>query len=261
VVGAEPAVLIGAGVLGLIFGSFATVVAHRAPRRASLGGRSRCPGCGSVVTAAENIPVLSYVVQRGRCRHCAAPISLRYPIIEATTGLLFALSVWRFGVSAAAVVFAAFFWVLVVLSAIDLEHRLLPNRIVLPSLALGWAGLIGLALAGGQTDRLADAAVGAACFGGFLFVVASIYPAGLGFGDVKLALVLGSFAGYAGAPGVVLVGMFLSFLIGSVLGVATIAVRGGGRKTAVPFGPSLALGTVLAILFGRPLFDAYLNYL
>jgi leader peptidase (prepilin peptidase)/N-methyltransferase len=261
VVGAAQALLIGgAGVFGLLFGSFATVVAHRVPRRESIvAGRSRCPHCEHTITAAENVPVVSYLLQGGRCRHCAARISPRYPLIELSTGVLFALSAWKFGLSLTAVVYAAFFWVLVVVSVIDIDHHLLPSRIVLPAFVAGWAGLAAAALVGGELGRLADALLGAAIFGGFIFVIAFAYPAGMGGGDVKLAFVLGTFLGYIGSPAVVLVGMFLSFLLGSVIGVVAMKATGGDRKMPVPFGPSLALGTVLAIFAGRPLLDAYLS--
>lgn len=250
------------GILGLIFGSFATVAAHRIPRRESIvTGRSKCPSCGHVITAAENIPVVSYVVQRGRCRHCGAPIAARYPMIELATGALFAATGARFGLSLEAVVYASFFWVLVVLTVIDLEHRLLPDRIVGPAFLFGWLGLAAAALAGDESSRLIGAGMGALIFGGFFVVVALIVPAGMGGGDVKLAFVLGSFLGYIGAPGVVLVGMFLSFLAGAVIGVGVMVATGGNRKMAVPFGPFLAAGTAVAIFTGPQLLDAYLSRL
>jgi leader peptidase (prepilin peptidase) / N-methyltransferase len=261
VVGAyEPIVIAAAGCLGLIFGSFGSVVAYRVPRRESIvGGRSRCPHCKHTLRAIENVPVVSYLAQRGRCRHCRARISPRYPVIELVVGMLFALAVWKFGPSLTALVYGAFFWVLVVLSVIDLDHHLLPSRIVLPALGAGWTGLVVSALAAGEMSRLRGALIGAAIFGGFIFAVAFAYPAGMGGGDVKLALVLGTFLGYVGAPGVVLVGMFLSFLLGSVMGLVLMKVTGGGRKTQIPFGPSLAAGTVLGVFVGPWLLHAYLT--
>lgn len=255
--------VIAAGlVLGLIFGSFATVAAHRIPRREQfVSGRSRCPHCGAQIGALENIPVVSYLLLRGRCRHCGARISKRYPIIEAAIGLLFALSAAKFGLSVEAVVYAAFFWVLVVLTVIDLDHKLLPNRVVIPTFVAGWAGLVVAALADSAPSRLGGAGLGALIFGGFLFLLAFIYPAGMGMGDVKLAFVLGSFVGYLGAPGLVLLAMFLSFFIGGVSGVAVMAVQRGGRKTMIPFGPFLAAGTVLTILVGQRMLDWYLGTL
>lgn len=249
-----------AAVLGLIFGSFATAVAYRLPRNESISrGRSKCPNCGNTITAIQNVPVFSYVVLRGKCKHCGNRISVRYPLIELATGALFAGAAAKFGLSAETLIYSGFFWALVVLTVIDLEYKLLPNRVVFPTFVAGWAGLAIAALAAGETGRLLDAAIGAAIFGGFFFLVAYVYPAGMGGGDVKLAFVLGTFLGYIEGPGVVVVGMFLSFLIGGIVGVALLAASGGDRKTQVPFGPFLALGTVLAVFAGRPLLDAYLG--
>ncbi|CAN5695361.1 A24 family peptidase [soil metagenome] len=256
-------VVLAAGVLGLIFGSFASMLAYRLPRKLPMGGRerSRCPACDAQLTARENIPVASYLAQRGRCRHCGARIPSRYPLIEGATGLLFALAAWKFGPSGEAVVFAGFFFTLVVLTVIDLEHLLLPNRIVYPAFIAGWIALSLLALATSEVARLGDAALGALIFGGFFTLVAFIYPAGMGGGDVKLAFVLGTFLGWLGVPGVVLVGMFLSFVLGALGGIITAAATGGGRKTAVPFGPFLALGAVLAVFLGAPIAETYSSYL
>lgn len=252
-------VVVFTGILGLIFGSFGTVAAWRIPRRENIvSGRSHCPSCGAMITAFENVPVLSWVILRGKCRHCGNPISIRYPLIELTTGVLFAGAAAKFGWSVETFVFAAFFWVLVVLTVIDLDHKLLPNRIVYPAFVVGWAGLVAAAIADGTTDHLLDAAIGSAIFGGTFFVIALVAPRGMGFGDVKLAFVLGSFLGYT-RLGLVPLGMFLAFLTGAVTGVALMLQGGGGRKTQVPFGPFLALGTVLAIFAGGPVLDWYVD--
>ncbi|MDQ4126173.1 MAG: prepilin peptidase [Actinomycetota bacterium] len=249
------------GVLGLIFGSFGTVAAWRIPRRETIvSGRSHCPKCGAKITALENVPVLSWVFLRGKCRHCGNPISARYPLIELATGILFALSAAKFGLSVETFVFAAFFWVLVVLTVIDLDHKLLPNRVVYPAFVVGWAGLVAAAIVDGSTDRLLDAAVGAGIFGGTFFLIAMIAPRGMGFGDVKLAFVLGTFLGYV-RLGLVPLGMFVAFLTGALTGVVVMLASGGGRKMQVPFGPFLALGTVLAIFAGDPLLDWYVGLL
>jgi leader peptidase (prepilin peptidase) / N-methyltransferase len=256
----EVILIVFAAVLGLIFGSFATASAYRIPRHEPISkGRSKCPHCGATIRAVENIPLFSYLFLRGRCRHCGHRISPRYPLIELATGALFALAAWKFGLSVEAIVYAGFFWALVVLTVIDLEFKLLPNRVVYPAFVAGWVGLVVAALMDGETDRLLDAAIGAAIFGGFFFVVAFIVPHGMGGGDVKLAFVLGTFLGYLGAPGLVLVGMFLSFLIGGVIGVVVMLATGGSRKMQVPFGPFLAVGSVAAIFVGQKLLDAYLG--
>ncbi len=248
------------GILGLIFGSFATAVAYRVPRDEPVSrGRSKCPNCGNTITAIQNIPVFSYAVLRGRCKHCGVRISIRYPLIELITGLLFAATALRFGLTLEAPIYAGFLWALVVLTVIDLEYKLLPNKIVLPTFLAGWAALIVAAVVGNDPSRLLDAALGAAVFGGFFLLVGSIYPAGMGGGDVKLAFVLGTFLGYLGSFGLALVGMFLSFLSGGIVGSVILARSGGDRKTQVPFGPFLALGTVLAIFAGQRLLDAYLG--
>ena len=249
-------------VLGLIFGSFGTVAAHRIPRRETIvTGRSKCPNCGRQIKANENVPVVSYLVLRGKCPGCGARISLRYPLAELATGVLFALAVVKFEVTVTAAVYAAFFWVLVVLTVIDLEHKLLPNRIVYPTFVAGWVGIVVAALVDGDTARLRSAALGAVVFGGFFLVVAFIYPAGMGGGDVKLAFVLGTFVGYAGGVGAVLVGMFASFLLGGVIGIIAIRVSGKGRKTQIPFGPFLALGSVIAIFLGERIAEGYVEFL
>lgn len=244
----------------MIFGSFGTVAAYRIPKRQTIvSGRSHCPHCDRTITWIENIPLFSYLLLGGKCRGCKTRIPIRYPLIEAGTGLLFGLTAWKLGFTPAAVVFAAFFWALVVLTVIDLDHKLLPNRVVYPMFVAGWVGLGLDALVRDRFASLADAAVGALIFGGFFLLIALIVPAGMGGGDVKLAFVLGTFLGYVGGPGVVLVGMFLSFLVGGVLGIAVMALGKGGRKTQIPFGPFLALGTALGIFWGENLLDLYLG--
>ena len=257
------------GILGLIFGSFGTVAAWRIPRRENIvAGRSHCPRCGAMITALENVPVLSWVFLRGRCRHCGNPISIRYPLIELTTGVLFALSAAKFGWSIETFVFAAFFWVLVVLTVIDLDHKLLPNRVVYPAFVAGWGGLVAAAIAADDTDRLLDAAIGAAIFGGtffVIFVVADWYYGrkglnAFGFGDVKLAFVLGTFLGYLRIA-LVPLGMMLAFFLGAVISIAIMAVTRASTKLEVPFGPYLALGTVLTVFIGDPIVDWYAGLL
>lgn len=200
-------------------------------------------------------------MQRGRCRHCGTSISARYPLIELATGVLFALAFWKFGISLRAAIFAAFFWVLVVLTVIDLEHKLLPTRIIYPSLATAWVLLIVDALVRDDIGRLVDAAIGLAIFSGFFFAVAFAVPKGMGMGDVRLALLLGTFLGYLGGVGFVLLGMFMSFFTGALIGTIVAAVTKGGRKMKIPFGPFLAAGTLIAIFVGRPILDAYLGSL
>lgn len=246
-------------VFGLIFGSFATVVSWRVPRNESIGGRSKCPNCGHQIKAAENIPVISYFVLGGKCANCGSKISIRYPLIELASGLLFVAAVCRFGPSVKAGVYALFFWTLLVLTVIDLDHKLLPNKITYPLFLAGWAGLALAAFVEDDPERLVDALLGMGIFAGFLFIVAFISPRGMGMGDVKLALTLGAFLGYIDAPGHVLLGMFLSFVLGGVIGIVIARMTGGGRKMQVPFGPFLMGGTLIAIFWGRAILDWYVG--
>jgi len=246
-----------AAVGGLAFGSFMGVVVHRVPQRASIvRPRSRCPNCGHQLTAADNIPIVSWIALRARCRYCGAPISARYPAGEALTAIIWALAVLRLGRNWNLLAFLPFLWVLVALSLIDLETKLLPNRIVYPSLAVGVV-LLGTAAAAGPgigawVRALEAGAVSAAVF----FVIALISPAGMGMGDVKLAGLIGLYLGYL-SWGRVFAGFFLSFVAGALVGIALMVAGRAGRKTQVPFGPFLALGAILATLFGGPILRAW----
>lgn len=247
-----------AALVGLIFGSFANVVVHRVPLKESIvRPGSRCPSCGVALRARDNVPVFSWLILRGRCRNCGARISPRYPAIELLTGVLFGLAAWRIRPTSDLIAYLPLLWVLVVLSFIDLEHKLLPNRIVFPSLIAGVA-LLGVAAAIGPgvhswLRALAGAAIAFATF----LALAMISPRGMGMGDVKLAAVLGLALAYQGW-GRLFLGFLLSFASGAVSGIALIAARRAGRKSEIPFGPYLALGTVVSILFGGLLVRAWL---
>lgn len=237
--------------VGLLLGSFFNVVAYRLPKRLSVvAGRSHCPSCGEMVRAYDNVPVVSWLLLRGRCRHCAEPISARYPVVEALTAVLMAaVALVHADDTTKLVLGLVLVAVLVPLTLIDLEHRLLPNVITGPAAVL--AIVLGLALdPGGEPERLI-AAAGAALF----FLLAALaYPGGMGMGDVKLAGVLGLFLG---AP--VAVALLVALVSGVLVGTLVVARKGvaAGRKTKVPFGPFLALGGVVAILVGAELLDAY----
>lgn len=250
-------------ILGLILGSFATALSYRLPRNESMSGRSRCPSCGRRLGLSENVPLFGWLLCRGRCRGCRNPIPVRYPLIEATTAALFALAAWKFGPGLEGFVYAGFFWVLVVLSAIDLEFRTLPNRVVYPAAVAGWAGLVVVAFVDARTSDLFGALLGAVTFGGFFFLLELlgmvVGQTLMGGGDTNLAVVLGSFLGFLGGPGLTAVGMFLGFFIGGVGSLALVLFKGATRKTQVPFGPFLAAGSVVGVLWGQPLLDAYLG--
>jgi leader peptidase (prepilin peptidase) / N-methyltransferase len=249
----------GAALVGAFVGRLAATAADRIPAREPVfRGWNRCPACGEA-SLPPSIPVIGSVLHRGKCSSRAANLSLLPPVIELTAAVLFALTAWRFHWRVETFVYAAFFWALLLLSAIDLEHKLLPDRVVFPCLAVGAAGLVIAAFVGGYPRALVHAAIGAALFGGFLFLVAFVNPAGMGGGDVKLAFLLGMFLGYLDGWGIVMVGMFLSFVLGGVIGLAVMLLSGGGRKMQVPFGPFLALGTTIAIFLGHSILTAYLG--
>jgi leader peptidase (prepilin peptidase)/N-methyltransferase len=236
---------------GLALGSFLNVVAARVPLKRSLvRPRSACGSCGAAIAWYDNIPLLSYVLLRGRCRSCGTGFSLRYPAVELLTALLVAASFLAFGLSGKAVVAAFFCSVLVVLSAIDLEHRILPDRIVLPSAAVVLAANTAL----DPSLQWVLAAFGASLF---LFLAVLAHPAGMGMGDVKLALLLGAALGKT-VPVALMLGMMVALLPAAVL----LARHGSAaRKMAIPFGPFLAFGSVVALFAGDFLLGLYLETL
>ena len=237
---------------GLVIGSFLTVVAHRVPEgRSILGPRSECPGCGQQIAARDNIPVLSWLMLRGRSRCCGQAIPIRYPLTELALGALFVLIVLVLQDDAAelalGLVFAS---TLLAVTVTDLERRIIPNKI------LAVSAVIGLALvAATDPASLPERLISALAAGGFLFAAALAYPRGMGMGDVKLAALMGLYLGSSVAPA-----LLIALASGSVVGLAMIATQGAGaRKKAIPFGPFLALGGVIALLVGPELVDAYLD--
>lgn len=242
-----------AGVFGLVVGSFLNVVIHRVPKRESIvWPSSHCPKCGAPISPKDNLPIVSYLLLRGRCRNCAERIPPRYPIVEALTGLLFAAVVWEFAADLqvlkiiSGLVLVA---VLVALAGTDIEYRLLPNVIVGP------AAVIGLVLSIlADPERWWVYLVAMVVVAGTLFALVLAYPRGMGMGDVKMAGMLGTFLGfYAGLA------VFLGALIGMLVSLALMAVGVMGRRAAIPFGAFLALGGVVTLLVGRNLWTYYLN--
>jgi leader peptidase (prepilin peptidase)/N-methyltransferase len=239
------------GVLGLAVGSFLNVVIHRVPRGASLlRPRSRCLECASPIRPAHNVPVLSWLALRGRCAACRAPISPRYPLVEAGTALLFVAVTARLGVTVALPAYLYLAAVGVALAMIDLDVRRLPDRIVLPSYAVGAALLIPAVAARGDWGAALRAVSAMAALWVFYYALAIF--GGMGFGDVKLAGLLGLYLGWLGW-GSVLVGTFAAFLLGGVVGVALMLARRAGRRTAIPFGPAMLAGALLALFAAEPI--------
>jgi leader peptidase (prepilin peptidase)/N-methyltransferase len=276
----EPAALTGlAALLGLMIGSFLNVVIHRLPlmmerdwrnQCAELDGspspateplslvapRSRCPHCGHRIGILENIPILSYLLLKGRCKGCGKPISLRYPLVEALTGLLFAYAAWRFGYSLATLGAMGFIAAMIALTFIDFDTQLLPDDITLP---LVWAGL--LINLQGIFASLAHAVIGAAA--GYL-ILWSVYwlfklatgKEGMGYGDFKLLAAIGAWLGWQALPMTIL----LSSLVGALVGVALIVLAKRGRNVPIPFGPYLAAAGILALFWGDTLNRTYLGF-
>ena len=244
-------------VLGLAVGSFLNVVIHRVPKKESVvRPRSRCPNCATELRPADNIPVVSWVRLRGRCRTCGNPISARYPLVELACAALFAAAGVRFGLSWELPGFLLLFAALLAISAIDLEHFIVPNRIVYPTLFVAIPLMAAAALANGEPERIRSAAIGSVAAWLGLFVVHFISPGGMGFGDVRLSAVIGLFLGWIDVA-LVLLGLLLGFILGAGIGIALIALRLRGRKDALPFAPFLAAGAVLAVLFSGPLLRTY----
>jgi len=261
-----------AGLLGLAIGSFLNVVVYRVPAGRSLSPDSACPKCGTAIRKRDNIPVVSWLMLRGRCRGCSQPISARYPLVEAGTAAAFVLVTARFGPAmleaqttqdavAASIELVAFLTltaVSIALALIDLDTKRLPNVIVVPSLLAGVVLLGAAALVRGDLAALAGAAIGGAGLFLLYFVLALVSRGGMGMGDVKLAAVLGLYLGFLGW-GNLLVGAFAAFIFGGVFGLLLLLVRKAGRKSAIPFGPWMILGAWLGVFAGEILARGYFD--
>jgi leader peptidase (prepilin peptidase)/N-methyltransferase len=236
---------------GLAVGSFLNVVAARVPlRRSIVSPPSACMACSERIAWYDNVPLLSWGVLRGRCRHCGTGIPFVYPAVELLAALLIAGCVLAFGLSAKAAVAAAFCAVLVAVSAIDLEHRIIPNRIVVPAAALALVAQTVL-------EPGPEWVLGALGASGFLFAAALAYPAGMGMGDVKLALLMGAVLGRT-----VSAALMVGLLAAMIPGICLFARHGkAARKMGIPFGPFLAVGSVVALFWGHDLLHAYFSTL
>jgi leader peptidase (prepilin peptidase) / N-methyltransferase len=252
----DPLVLAGLAVLGLAIGSFLNVCIHRVPRKASIvHPPSSCPHCGYVLRWADNVPVVSYVLLGGRCRQCKAGISMRYPIIEAITMVVFVLHYLIFGLDILLVPRLLFASILIVLFAIDLEHHLLPNVITLPGIVAGLA--FSAMLPPGPIDSL----IGVLAGGGALWLIGEAYyrysgQEGMGGGDVKMLAMIGAFLGWK----LMILTLVLSSVLGSLVGLFVILVKRGGMKYALPYGTFLSLGALVSSLVGSRILDWYLGF-
>jgi leader peptidase (prepilin peptidase) / N-methyltransferase len=239
------------GVLGLLVGSFLNVVIYRLPRGESLARpASRCPSCETPIKPYDNVPVVSWLLLRGRCRKCGAAISARYPLVEALTAAVFVGTALARGVDDDLALWLPFAAMLIAVAGIDLDHQIIPNKILLPAAIWGLAGTIAF-----RPDNIDDSLIAGAIAFSALLLAALAYPAGMGMGDVKLAGVMGIYLGSGVAPA-----MLAAFLAGSIVGVAIILREGrAARKKGVPFGPFLAFGGLVGLYFGPELVDAYVD--
>jgi leader peptidase (prepilin peptidase) / N-methyltransferase len=236
---------------GLMVGSFANVCIHRLPRKESVVfPGSHCPACSSEVRPLDNIPVISYIILGGKCRDCSIRISPIYPIIEMVTAILVLAGFFRFGVSFDFLVYSVLAPALVIITAIDIEHQIIPDLITLPGIALGLA-------VGTYTIGYADSLIGFFVGGGLFYSLAVLSNGGMGGGDIKYIAAIGALLGWQEVLLVIFIGAFL----GSIVGLFQIAVQKKSRKSLIPFGPFLAAGTLITLFYGNTLIQLYLNYL
>jgi len=236
-------------VLGLLIGSFLNVCIHRLPINESLiAPPSRCPACLPPVRWRDNVPVISFLLLRGRCRDCGRPISRRYPLVELTNGIGYVLLAWRFGIGPETAVYALLYSSLLVVTFIDLDHQIIPDRITLPGMVVGLA-VSSVILPLGFLNALIGLLLG----GGLFYGVAVASRGGMGGGDIKLIAMIGAFLGWKQA----LLTIFIGALAGSVIGLFLMAFKGKSRKHPVPFGPFLSLGAVVSLFAGPAIWKWY----
>lgn len=249
------------GVFGSLVGSFLNVVIYRLPlRRSIVSPPSACTRCGMRIKGYDNIPVFSWVILRGKCRSCNAPVSIRYPIVELSTGIAFGVVAWKFHASALSLLVAFLYLaaVSIVLALIDLDTHTLPNRVVVPSYIVGILLLGITGVVSGNHGALIRALFGMAALSLFYFGMALIYPGGMGMGDVKFAGVLGLFLGYLGWS-VLLVGAFSAFVLGGFFALALMVFRKASRKSGIPFGPWMLTGAWVGVFFSTSIVQQYLS--
>lgn len=246
-------------IFGSIVGSFLNVCIYRLPRNMSiLAPSSRCPSCNTPIRPYDNIPILSYILLYGRCRVCKAAISLRYPMVEILNAFLYVLVYWRFGFDWHTVIYLAFCSTLIVITFIDLDFQIIPDRITLPGIAIGF--VMGSLLMPDPFIRysllgIKSSIIGLLSGGGLFYAIAALSRGGMGGGDIKMMAMVGSLMGWKS----VLLTTFMGSLTGAVFGVLLMILKGKGRKTKIPFGPFLAIGSVITLFFGQEILYWYLN--
>jgi leader peptidase (prepilin peptidase)/N-methyltransferase len=249
------------GLFGLLIGSFLNVVIWRVPRGESIvRPPSHCPGCDNPIAPRDNIPVVSWLLLRGRCRHCGTRISWRYPAVELATAGLFVAVAAKFGPHPELPAYLYLAAIAIALTLIDLDHFRLPDPITLPSYAVGLVLLLIPAIADSDWWPYERALIGMAALFAFYDVVAFVAPKGMGGGDVKLAGILGLYLGWLGWEELA-VGAFMAFLVGGIVSIGLVLFAGAGRKTRVPFGPFMLIGAFIGIFAGHPIGHAYTSLL
>jgi leader peptidase (prepilin peptidase)/N-methyltransferase len=246
-------------IFGSVIGSFLNVCIYRVPRNMSIvAPSSRCPTCNTPIRPYDNVPILSYIFLGGRCRVCKAGISPRYPLVEFLNALLYVSVFWRFGLHWYTAVYFAFCSALIVITFIDLDFQIIPDRITLPGIAIGFVAGSLLMPDPFMRDSLLgikSSIIGLLAGGGLFYAIAVLSKGGMGGGDIKMMGMVGALTGWKS----VLLTTFLGSLTGAVFGVFLMIFRGKGRKTKIPFGPFLALGSVVALFFGQEILFWYLN--
>jgi leader peptidase (prepilin peptidase)/N-methyltransferase len=243
-------------IFGAVVGSFLNVCIYRLPKGESVVfPPSRCPACGFRIPWYDNVPIVSYLVLRGRCRSCRAPFSFQYPLVEGINGLLTLFLFMRFGLSFAFLVLFLFCSAMVVVTFIDLEHQIIPDVISIPGIAVGFVFALFIPQLGWKGSLL-----GILAGGGSLFLVAFFYQLftgkeGMGGGDIKLLAMMGAFFGWKAIPFII----FVSSLVGSVIGITVMLIQKKDSKLAIPFGPFLVFGSILYIFYGRQMIEWYLH--
>lgn len=249
--------------LGLATGSFLNVIIYRVPRKESIvWPGSHCPQCGEELSWYDNIPLISWLGLGGKCRYCGRPISWQYPLVELGTALLLVAAFLKFGVDLKFIFAALMLVILMAVAVVDLQRRIIPNRIILPSLMVAPLLAVIVGLVSRQVMPIAgpvgywEIVIGFILGGGLLLIIALVRPGGMGGGDIKLAAFMGIFLGRY-----VLMALFIGFLLGSLAGIVSIAFFNKSRKDLLPFGPFLSLGALLTLFFGFELFQWYMGFL